>query len=99
MIYTQEILEDIELDAQLGKSLLEISVRLGIPYSELYRDYANPDLLVKKFYDFGISKGKTITDNALFKLAENGSSSAKDAYDKKLTIAHFTNVFNEIDSL
>lgn len=98
MIYTQEILEDIQLDAKLGKSLQEIAVRLGISYNRLYADYCNIELSVKKFYDYGTSQGMTLTDNALFELAHNGSATAKAAYDKKVQVAYLTNVYHEIDN-
>lgn len=97
MIYTVEILEDIQLDAKLGKSLQEVAVRLGISFSRLYEDYCNTDLQVKKFYDYGASQGMLLTDNALFELANNGSATAKAAYDKKMQVAYLTNVYREID--
>jgi len=98
MIFTQEQLEDIQRDGMLGKSLIEVSIRLKIPYQELYRSYSDPNSHVKAFYDYGISKGKIVTDDILFKLAENGSISAKTAYDTKMNLAFYTNLFSEIDN-
>ena len=96
MNYTKEILNDIMLDAQNGFTLAQIADRLNISYAVLYADYCNPDLPVKMFYDSGVAKGKSITDNALFELAKNGSTSAKQMYDQKISDARLSNKFREI---
>ena len=95
--YSQEILDDILLDAKHAFSLMEIAVRLNISFDELFADYCNPELPVKRFYDAGQAQGRIETDKTLYTLAKNGSSTAKDAYDKKLLIAHLSNVFKQIE--
>jgi hypothetical protein len=99
MIYAKEILDDILLDAKNGLSLIEISVRLGVPFDRFYVDYCNPETNVKRYYDHGQAEGKTKTDLQLYKLAQNGSVSAKLAYDKKMLVAHLANLYKEIDEL
>jgi len=94
--YPIEILEDIMKDAMLGLSLMEISIRLNMPYQEFYEDYCILNTQVKAYYDAGRSKGKIETDKSLFELAKSGSTAAKDAYDDKLIQAHLQNSFLEI---
>lgn len=96
MNYTPEILEDIMLDAKHGFSLSDIALRIGIPYSELYADYLNPETKVKEFFDAGISQGRVETDKALYDLAKNGSTSAKAEYNKRLLSSELETIFKEI---
>ncbi len=96
MRYNPEILDDIMTDAMHGFSLLEIAVRLGIPYEIFFADYKNETLQVKRYYDAGRSKGKIETDSVLYNLAKNGSATAKQAYDKKMIDAELSNKFLEI---
>jgi len=96
LTYTPDILEDIMLDAKLGLSLLDISIRLDIPYNQFYADFCNAETQIKLYYDAGRSQGRIETDKALFDLAKNGSTSAKLSYDNKLTEADLKNKFIEI---
>ncbi len=94
--YTTEILEDIMIDATLGRSISEVAIRLGISYVKLLDDYNNPTTQIKRYYDAGVLEGKTKTDKQVYKLALNGSSSAKQVYDNKLLEAKLTNEFSKI---
>jgi len=96
MIYIQQILDDILLDAKIGLSITQIADRLGIPSDEFFGDYYNPELSVRRYYDAGVLQGTVETDNELYKLAKNGSLSAKEIYDTKKTEAGLSNVFYEI---
>jgi len=96
MNYTQQILDDILLDAKLGFSIAQTAARLGMPVDAFYQDYYNSQLKVRDYYDSGKAQGDVETDNQLYTLAKNGSLSAKEAYDKKKTEADLSNVFYEI---
>jgi len=98
MKYSQQILDDILIDAKNGLSLSDVSLRLGMPFPELFSDYNNPEYEVKRHYDAGAAQGDTITNSALLGLAENGSVLAKAAYDKKRTLANIKNIFDAIDN-
>lgn len=99
MTYSKEILDDIAEDAKQGLSLQEIAIRLNVPYDTLHEDYCAENSDIKRFYDYGQAKGKSLTDAQLFKLSQNGSVSAKMLYDKKMLTAQLTNIYREIDEV
>ncbi len=96
MKYTKETLDDIMLDAKHGLSLKEIAIRLCIPVLDFFTDYKNKESKVKLYYDSGRAQGKIETDKALFELAKNGSTSAKESYDKKMKNADLSNEIYKI---
>ncbi len=96
MIFTDETLNEILLDGQLGLTLYDISVKLGLVYSEFMVHYNNENTLVKHHYENGIIKAKIETNNTLYNLAKGGSSAAKIALDKIHAQTELSNIFKEI---
>jgi hypothetical protein len=95
--YSQEMLEDIQLDAKHGLSLRDIAMRLNIPVSEFLDDYWNVELLDKSHYDTGRTQGTIEVDSAIFKLAANNSHSAQETYKKRLLASRIENKIQELD--
>ncbi len=85
------------LDGKHGLSLAEIAKRLNISEKDMFRAYNDLNTQVRTYYDGGRALGTTETDKALYDLAKNGSSTAKQAYDEKLKQANLRNEFQIID--
>lgn len=99
MKYSQEILEDILLDAKHGYSLADVAMRLNLPYDELLNDYYNPIYEVKQYYDSGRAQGNTDARKAIHGLAKNGSVAANQLYQKTMMTSELENKLKELDEL